>query len=201
MAVKVKNVLNAVQARVHDNSTQTRGRMLSWFMDIVELLAIERSWYCLIKSTPVATTDGVLATINNYEQILSITDDSTYFLDTGDRLTLEEAFKVNAKGGSTPVGFTELDGVITLAPVPGDGQVSVTYKRGQQVYLDDDIDTIWPSNFKPLFVRTILTAFYEFDTDQRLIGSVALDSTIINILKRWDNQFQPMPKMSKYLRK
>lgn len=199
--VNIKNILDAAQERIHDDSNKTRMRMLEWLQMVISTIEVERAWHCLIVRNPsVPVAGGVIDTPSDYKSIIGITDNSTYFLTTQHRLTPELAASALLSTGSHPIGFDEYQNSLRLLPAPDDGNITLFYVKGQDSYVDDATDTIWPNEFKPIMVRGVLDAYYEFDTDQRMIGSINLNITMLNNLKRWDNKFQPMPKYSRYMR-
>jgi hypothetical protein len=48
--------------------------------------------------------------------------------------------------------------------------------------------------------RSVLSAVYEYEENNRAIPSIQLDQMLLDRLKTEENRQKPMPKRSKYLR-
>ena len=62
---------------------------------------------------------------------------------------------------------------------------------------DSDTATVWPWRFLPMFERSLLSAYYEYDGDQRGMPSLTLDRAELDLLKFADNMQKPIPKQSR----
>lgn len=194
-------VLDSVQSMIHDDSEETRQRMLFWLNRVLEMLTNERDWKCLEKEVTLTPTDGAITLPSDYGNVVCIKPSSgnTWFLDDGNRLSQEQA--VGAYSNDSPYGFVENTSTIQLYPTDSSSEVVMRYVPDTDILSDSSSDTIYPQKFVPLLMRSLLTWYYEFDMDERLSFGFQFDKDELSRLKTWDNSKKAKPAHSKYMRK
>lgn len=194
-------VLDSVQSMIHDDSQETRDRMLVWLNRVLEMITNERDWKVLEKETTLTPTDGAITLPDDYGNVVCIkpTSGSSWFLNDSHRLSQSEVVGTSSNDG-VPFGFVETVDEIQLYPSDTAEDVVLRYVPDTTVLEDDETDTIYPQKFVPLLTRSILTWFYEFDMDERLAAGFKLDADELSRLKIWDNGKKAKPNHSKYMR-
>lgn len=201
MALATNTVLDAVQKKIHDDTSEMRNRLISWFNDAVQAVWLERDWKFL-KSTSSATaiSDNKLAVPSDYGRLLSVSVARKWFLDQRNQLTDEESFThdIASTSGGYPTGWTE-DGSFIYFEPSATGTPTLKYMPIISAYTDNET-TVFPDRFRALFVRTLMDAYYEFEADERGIVSIQLNREELNKLHYWENKNNPQTKNTRYIR-
>jgi len=190
-------VLDRVFTRIKDNSSTLRVKMLGWLDSAMRDAWSERAWIFLDKSVTLTLSGGSITLPADFgdETFLNVGDQ--YALTTGDKLTPTEALKADVRGGDV-WGYTISSTAITLHPATT-GTVTLYYtaKMPDAGYADDTTETIFPMEFLPLFERSLLAAFYEYDVDaDRMPLGIQLDTEHLRKLKKLDNGRKPLPQLN-----
>jgi len=190
-------VLDRVFTRIKDNSSTLRVKMLGWLDSAMRDAWSERAWIFLDKSVTLTLSGGSITLPADFgdETFLNVGDQ--YALTTGDKLTPTEALKADVRGGDV-WGYTISSTAITLHPATT-GTVTLYYtaKMPDAGYADDTTETIFPMEFLPLFERSLLAAFYEYDVDaDRMPLGIELDTEHLRKLKKLDNGRKPLPLLN-----
>jgi len=192
-----KAVLDRVFTRIKDNSSTLRVKMLGWLDSAMRDAWSERAWIFLEKSVSLTLVNGAITLPADFGDETFLNVDGRYTFTTGDKLTPTEALKADVRGGDV-WGYTLSDTAITLHPAT-DGTVTLYYvaKMPDAGYADDTTETIFPMEFLPLFERSLLVAFYEYDVDaDRLPTGIQLDAEHLRKLKKLDNSRKPLPQIN-----
>jgi hypothetical protein len=192
-------VLNQVLTRIQDNSEEMRARLLAWFNVVGQMLYLERDWMCLEKvQRGIAIATNAIPKPTDYGRFV-YAKHTTFFLQENDRLSDQEIAdteeETEATTSTVATGFHEDADSIFFLPGAA-GTADLKYQREIPAYVDDDTETVWPDYFLPLYERSLLDAYYEFDRDNRLAVSVQLDAGELLRLKEWENRQKPKPKLS-----
>jgi hypothetical protein len=199
-----KLILDSVFARLRDNSSGTRTKLLSILQEIGQQAFLEHDWIDLLFLTAgvAPVNNAVLKTsLPNYGRFYTAKQSSTsssdgFLLKERDQLTEDEIFATGEETVATdrvPAGWHE--DATSIYFLPGvTGNIDFKYYRTIPAFTDDSEVTIWPDYFLPLFVRSLLTNYYEFDRDDRLIIGVQLDVGELNRIKKWQNKRKAVPK-------
>lgn len=192
-----KQILDAVMSKIHDSSYDMREKFLLWLPGIVSAVLIERDWQFapdLRKSVDIEIIESGILLPADFEEELNIRIGSAYFLDRDSRLTDEAAFIVSADfpASTEPQGY-QIDAT-KITFIPGaQGTATLCYRPSLSALADDATATAWPDEFLNLFVRGLLTGYYEFDLHPGIGYSAALDEVEMRRLKIWDNRHRPKP--------
>ena len=192
-----KSVLDCLPTRVRDNSPTLRVKAASWLNTAMQDVLNERSWVFLEKTAALTITDSAITLPTDFGREVFIKN-GLYIFTTADRLTHSDAARADAAGGE-PVGYTIGTDTITFHPTAtGSADLSYVAALPADGYVDGTDPTIFPVEFKPLFERCILTAFYEYDVDNdRLPIGLQLDAKMLRNLKRADNQRKAVPALDR----
>ena len=192
--LSTKGVIDRVFTRIKDNSATLRVKMLAWLNSAMQDVVNERAWLFLEKTVtlPLVGSSVTLPTDFGRETFIKV---GTSCLTVGDRLTPEEAEQVDDAGGE-PFGYTVGPTTITIHPSTT-GTLDLTYTAAFSELEDSTDNTLFPSEFLPLFERYLLTCFYEYDVDESRWGAAArLDQKQLSTLKRLDNARKPLPQLN-----
>lgn len=197
-------VLDDTLTMIQDNSTTLRVKLLAWFNLLAYKVMNERRWYSLQKKVTSQTiTTNAVTLPSDFESLVYVTG-LNFFFDTNQELTDEDIF-LSSQGGtsisSIPVGYGISGSTLTFYPDTSDTTCDIKYNPYiTSSYQDNTTATIFPVQFLPLFVRTLVSMYDEFDSDERTPLSISLNPQELSNVKKWDNQFQPLPKRSKYMK-
>ena len=201
MALSSNSILDAVTLREHDNTSTMRARILSWFNDAVQAVWLARDWKFLkVTDSTIPLVDSQIALPADYGRLLSLSVQQLWFLDQRNQFTDEEEFlnSIESLDGIYPNGWTENLTHITLRPRIT-GTPKFIYMPTIPEYLDNQI-TVFPIRFRMLFVRTLMSAYYEFEADNRGMVSIQLDQVELDKLHKWENKNNPQTVNTKYVR-
>jgi hypothetical protein len=197
---------------IRNDSTPIRTKMLTWLNILAQKLVVARptGWTFLENGTASLTpVSNVLTLPADYGQLKSLQAGTSFFFDNRNRLTDAEAYKADAGayGMSAPVGFTEsIDDVVTVVGPPEvtakryiitfhgatcSVAVTVNYKINPADFTDSTTETAWPPVCRPILMRGLLDAFYEYDMDERAALSYQLDASDLAALISYDNLRKP----------
>jgi hypothetical protein len=56
----------------------------------------------------------------------------------------------------------------------------------------------WPPECQPMFIRSLLDFFYEYDMDERQAMSYQLNQVELGELKKWDNRQKPRQRYERH---
>lgn len=197
------NVLDLALGKQHDTSSAIRVKALAWLNEAIQKLQLERDWLCLDRTADLTATDSAVTKPSDYGRFRyaqSTTSGQEFFLDGRDRLTDREAYQFVGDGTANlvPYGFTE--GATDITFLPGTtGTVTLGYTCILPSYADS-ATTLLDAKFTNLLARSVLSAVYEYDQDQRTIPSIQLDAGLLASLKTEENRQRPIVKRTKYLR-
>lgn len=204
-----KGIIDDVMTIIKNNSTPVRGKMLSWLNITAQKLAVERAWQFLNNGTATLTpADNVLTLPADFGQLKSLQGGDDFFLTSVNKLSDEEAWRQNAN--ETIRGYTEslvdiTDGgvttrtpLVTLTGTNYTGDVIVKYTIEPPVFCDTTVATVWPTQCRALFMRSLLDFFYEYDMDERAVASYQINAGELSALKTWDNRQKPKPQPSRH---
>lgn len=197
-------VLDDTLTMIQDNSTTLRVKLLSWFNLLVYKVMNERRWNSLQKKLASQTiTSNTVTLPSDFESIVNIVG-TNFFFDNNYLLSDEDIF-LSQQGATSisaiPTGFGISGSTLTFYPATSDTTCDIKYNPYiTSAYQDNITETIFPVQFLPLFVRTLVSIYDEFDADDRTPLSISLNPQELSNIKKWDNQFQPLPKRSKYMR-
>ena len=180
--INTTGILNDVQTMIQDNSPALRAKMMTWLNNIMIRLGNEFPWRCLLETATIAVASNAITLPTNFLEVDSITAGSIYFTNE-DEVTLSNAF-LWAAGGTVPIGYTIINGVLTFVPGTAAASVLLNYLQEPPSYTDSSSPTIYTDKFLPLIERTLLSAYYEFDADERAnIFTVPFDPNLLMALK------------------
>lgn len=183
--LNVSAILNDAQSQITDASAETRARMVSWLNTAMQKLAIERDWNFLRVYLPAQTlTSSQLTLPSDFARVESIKGDD-WFYDLYKQLTPAEI--------TTADGYTVDSTYITLYPEKT-GTADLRYIRTVPTYTDDTNDTIFPEYCQDFLVRAVVTAYYEFDFDERLPAGMNAEAQSLKALKHLDNRLKPQAR-------
>jgi hypothetical protein len=181
---------------VKDNSPALRVKMLDWLNSSMQDVWSERSWLFLEKTVDLAIVAGAITLPTDFGDEIFVRIGNSFIFTTGDNITPSDATRWDVAGGD-PHGYTTDDTSLVFHPAAS-GTASLTYtaKFPAAGYADDTTNTIFPTEFTPLFERAMLTAFYEYDVDtDRAPVSIQIDQQQLRRLKKLDNQRRPLPQL------
>lgn len=209
-----KGIIDDVLTIIKNNSNPVRTKMLVWLNVVAQKLATDRAWQFLNNGTATLTpTSNVITLPADYGQIINIRSGADFFLTQEDKLSEEDAWRLdNAEPGAlVPRGYTEsvkdtiVSDVITarvntikLYGADVTGSVVVKYIIEPQPILDTVGLTCWPVQCRSLFMRSCLDFFYEYDLDERSALSYQLNESELYVVKKWDNTQKPKPKPNRH---
>lgn len=193
-----KQVLDKFFSRVRDNSAALRVKSLGWLNSLMTDVVNERPWLFLDKSASLAITANQITLPVDFGLESSI-QIGTYFLTSNDRFTPEDAFTVDQAAGGVVTGYTIEADTITFHPsATGTAVLHYTAQMPATDYTDGTDATLFPVEFIPLFERSLLTAFYEYDVDsERLPIGLAVDRAQMKRMKSLDNSRKALPKVNR----
>lgn len=192
-----KSVLDRVFTRIKDNSGTLRAKMLGWLDSAMRDAWIERRWVFLEKSVTLTITSSAITLPADFGDETFMNVNGLYALTVGDHLSPTEAMKADFRGGEV-YGYTKTSTTLTFHPATT-GSVVLHYmaKMPDAGYEDGITDTIFPMEFLPLFERSLLTAFYEYDVNADLLpNGVRLDEVQLRKVKKADNLRRPLPPLN-----
>ena len=194
------SVLDLALGKQHDTSTALRLKALAWLNEAMQKLYLERDWICLDRTAYRTVAANAITKPPDYGRFRYVQSAAAFFLDGRDRLTEREAYQFtdNAAANPVPVGFTESATAITFLP-GATVDVTLGYTCILPSYADN-ATTILDAKFANLLARSVLSAVYEYEQDQRTIPSIQLDASLLSALKAEENRQRPIAKRSKYLR-
>lgn len=206
--MNTKTVLDRAFTRIKDNSATLRVKMLGWLNSAMQDVVNERIWLFLDKTVSLPITAGTITLPADFGREIFIK--AGYYLYTvGDRQTPQNAAIADIVGGSLHYGYVSgsnygytLDAsTLTFHPsIPLDTTTAaLTYTAAFPVagYTDGE-DTLFPSEFLPLFERYLLTCFYEYDVDaDRLPVGIQVNADLLRKMKKLDNQRKPLPQLNR----
>lgn len=195
-------VLTATQTFISDQTAALRLRMLTWLNLAMQSVINEpREWEFLKKTASLAVTSNVITLPTDFADFQSLTV-GDYFLVPENMLTDTESFEVLETGGTIPLGFSinEMAGTLTILPGTTETTVTLAYKSGMPStdYTDDSTATIFPLEFRPMFVRHLLTLRNEFDVEDQTIMSAQMSMAELKAMKKLDNKRKAVPKPSNH---
>lgn len=193
-------VLDLALGKQHDTSSALRVKALAWLNEAMQKLYLERDWMCLDRTDDLTVADNAITKPDDYGRFRYVQSADAFFLDGRDRLTEREAYQYtdDAAANPVPVGFTESATAITFLP-GATGDVTLGYTCILPNYADN-ATTLLDAKFTNLLARSVLSAVYEYEQDQRTIPSIQLDASLLSALKAEENRQRPIAKKSKYLR-
>lgn len=194
------SVLDLALGKQHDTSSALLVKALAWLNEAMQKLYLERDWICLDRTAELTATDNAVTKPADYGRFRYAQSTDAFFLDGRDRLTEREAYQYtdDAAANPVPVGFTESATAITFLP-GATGVVTIGYTCVLPTYADSST-TLLDAKFTNLLARSVLSAVYEYDQDQRTLPSIQLDAGLLAALKAEENRQRPIAKRSKYLR-
>lgn len=189
-----KQVLDKFFNRTRDNSSTLRVKALGWLNSLMTDVVNERPWLFLNKyvTLTIAANKITLPADFGLESTIAV---SGVLLTDIDKLTEEEAF-ISDQGGGFIDGYTLDSTSITFHP-SAEGAAVLNYSAQMPAtdYVDSMAATIFPVEFIPLFERSLMTAFYEYDVDtDRLPLGLAVDKVQMSRMKKLDNSRKAIPK-------
>ena len=194
-----KQILDSFFTTVKDNSSALRTRATEWLHTLMMSAADERSWLFLKKASaalPITANTVTLPSDFSMEVCIKL---GTILLTPENKLTDEEAFAAdNGEGGA---GYTIDGSTLKLHGETTATTAVVTYIAHvpDAGYGDSTTATIFPAEFLPLFVRSLKTAFLEYDVDlDRLPISLQLDGAELRRMKKLDDRRRPPLKLNKH---
>lgn len=198
--INTGTVLTAVQTRIHDNSTALRAKMLEWLNQTIATMAAERDWEFMKKTAARVVTANAILKPDDYARFRyaqTLATGLEFHLKEANRLTDEEAFEMTDPNAVDPAaqGFTESSTSIIFYPGTTADTVTLGYVCTVPEYADN-AETILPDKFGNLLKRSVLSAYYEYDVDERAIPSMSLDQQELDRLKSEENRRKPIPKRS-----
>lgn len=196
-------LLDLALGKQHDTSNALWVKALDWLNEAMQKLYLERDWMCLDRTYDLTVANNAITKPDDYGRFRyaqSTTSGQEFFLDGRDRLTEREAYQYtdDAAANPVPVGFTESATAITFLP-GATGDVTLGYTCILPSYAYDSM-TLLDVKFTNLLARSVLSAIYEYEQDQRTIPSIQLDASLLSALKAEENRQRPIAKKSKYLR-
>lgn len=195
-------ILDSAQSMLRDPSADLRTKMLSWLQVAFQQAFLEHDWHdLLVLDSAVTITDNKApkASLTNYGRFFSAKQGDAsdgFLLLESDRLTPDEVFTTEEETVATsriPAGWHEDSTSIYFLP-GATGTVDIKHFRTVSTPADDDTATEWPDYFLPLFQRTLITTYYEYDRDERLAVGVQLDVSELSRIKKWQNKRLAVPK-------
>ena len=197
------NVLDLALGKQHDTSGAIRVKALAWLNEAMQKLQLERDWLCLDRTAELTATDSAVtkpADYGRFRYAQSTTSGQEFFLDGRDRLTDREAYQFVGEGTANPVPAGFIEGATDITFLPGTtGTVTLGYTCILPSYADS-ATTLLDTKFTNLLARSVLSAVYEYEQDQRTIPSIQLDAGLLASLKTEENRQRPIVKRTKYLR-
>lgn len=198
-----KQILDSFFTTVKDNGSTLRARAIEWLHVLMMSAADERDWLFLKKTSAALTITANAVTLPADFSIEVCIALGTVLLTPKNKLTDEQAFAAdNGEGGA---GYTIEGSALKLHGETTETTAVVTYIAHvpDAGYGDSTTATIFPAEFLPLFVRSLKTAFLEYDVDlDRLPVSLQLDAAELRRMKRLDNRRRPQiqPNSHGYVR-
>jgi hypothetical protein len=192
-----KSILDATQTLIADQSAAYRLKMLTWLNLAMQTVVNQpRDWEFLKKTASLPVTSNAITLPADYADFESLTV-GDYFFTTADQLTGAEAFESVESAGFV---IDEKAGTITILPATEETTVTLAYKGTMPAadYADDTTATIFPQEFKPLFVRILKTISNEVDVEDQYTVSLQLSDTDLRTMKALDNKRKALPKPSSH---
>jgi hypothetical protein len=184
---------------IQDNSTTMRTKMLRFANVVAQKLAVVRPWLWLNTSVTLVPVNNVITKPANYGAFSYLLFGMSKAFDERNRLDPREAFNAdNTQGMAYPHGFTEDATTITLHGAGWTDSVTLGYTIEPPAIIDSADSTIWPVKCRPVFMKSILDWYYEYDLDERKTANVQLNMAEISDLKKWDNQQKPKTQNSRH---
>ena len=192
-----KAILDAAMSHIQDKSAGMRSAMTIWLTSLYQKAYAERDWLFLQTIATVSIESDIIVKPTDFGRLIYISGEE-WHLEAKHRLTDREAFELvdDTTTDPIPMGFEETATLLILRP-GGAGSANLKYTRLIQAAFDSNTPTVWPWKFLPLFERSLLSACYEYDSDQRGIPSMQLDQVELDRLKHEDNRQKPIPKPSR----
>lgn len=199
-----QQILDTAISRIRDKSPAMRANLLLWLGQIMQSVLDEpREWVFFSdfrKTVEVAIVSGVATLPEDFEEVVNIQIGTDYFFDLNNILSDRDAFTINADfpNDSTPRGIQITNTEVVFIPGVEDGTATLNYRPRLTAVTDSTDETAWPPEFLNLFVRGLLTAYYEHDLNPSLGYSVSLDYEEMRKLKAIDNRRKPVAKFSRH---
>lgn len=192
------SILSGVLSRIRDNSTQMRTKLMGWMNELLQTLALNLDWKFLESTATLTVSENKVALPDTYGRFRFVSGEN-FFLAPGHRLPEERAYYTHRRGdytlsGTATVGFTD-DATHLYFHPQASGVVTLGFYRTIPEYEDGDT-TILPDKFKPLIVRSLLSAYYEYDVDERALPSLALDKEALAALTKDEYRQRAIPQVS-----
>jgi hypothetical protein len=191
------SVLTLALGKQHDTGSVLRNKALAWLNEAMQMLYLERDWLCLIRTVSLTAVDNNILLPSNYGSFI-YAKGGDFIILPKHRLTDEEVNEYASVEGVIPNGFEETSENINFYP-GAEGLISLKYVTRIPDYADN-AETVFDVKFKNLLARSVLSAVYEYEENNRAIPSIQLDQMLLDRLKTEENRQKPMPKRSKYLR-
>lgn len=193
-------ILDDAMSMIQDNTTGLRTKMLRWLNVAAQQLVTIRTWQFLHSSVSATPVNNAITKPTDYGEFeyLQIPSFSTF--DKRNRLTQGEADQADmtGMGYSSPIGYTENNTSIILHGASWSSAVTLGYIIEPPVIADSAASTIWPSKCKAYFMRYLMTAFYEYDFDERAAINIDKFQYELKTLKGWDNNQRPKTQYSRH---
>lgn len=195
------DTLDAILARIPDNTAAMRARCLGWLNSCMrDVIHSPTNWEWLKTTTTALSLTAAAASLPvDFGKLIGaqVTNGTTKYLFTAaDEYDLTEAFLALEAGGTTPTGFMLDNNKITFFPT-ATGTVTLTYDPGMNAdYTDGAGATLFPYEFKNLFIRTVTSIYYEYVKDEGVVISLGLDAEELKKMKRLNNARRATPKIN-----
>jgi hypothetical protein len=191
-----KDILDAVSSHIQDKSTTMRGLLALWLNTLFQKALNEREWQFLFTTISTEIENNRIIKPSDFGR-LEYAKGSGWFLEPKNRMTGREVYDATDESANnpTPVGFEETQTSLNLIP-GASGTATLRYVRLIPAASDTTTRTAWPWSFLPLFERSLLSVYYEYDADARGVLSLQLDTAELDRLKYQDNLLRPIPKRS-----
>ena len=192
-----KAILDAAMSHIQDKSTGMRSALTVWLNALFQKTHTERDWLFLHTAQGVTIEENKIIKPSDFGRLIYV-QGSGWHLDAKHRLTDRESYEFTDDNAAdpTPAGFEEMATMLILRP-GASGSAYLKYVKLIPAAADSTNPTVWPWSFLPLFERSLVTAYYEYDSDQRGMISLQLDPKELDRLKFDDNRQKPVPKQSR----
>lgn len=179
------NTVTAIQ----DTSATLRARLLNWLNDAIQSIALERDWLCLRQTVACPVSGKSITKPSDYGRMVEMRGDGTQWVLTDQHHLSDTSYygMQNSNGvWNSPIGWVEDATTITLLNVPGTATIYLTYIPELGTYAEGA--TIpFPIRFSNWFQRAVLTAYYEYDMDERYAFSAQQTGEELKKLKHNEN--------------
>lgn len=194
--INITGIINKIQLQIIDNSVATRSRLLAWTNLTMQNMVKDRDWEFLKTSISVTPANNQidLSALTGYDRIYSFRNDSFCLYDNARASDLQVTIEQNNVGTSIPQYFREASAVFTFYPGLSNDAVIATYIKTFTDYTDNSATTIFPDQTRSALMRAVLTTYYEFDSDDRMMASAQLAENEMRKLRDWDNRLKPQPQ-------